>query len=136
MSGRVFVDTTALVSYFDGRDTYHIDTKNMIAVIGQNRVKLILTDYILDEAITTIKAKMGHDISVKAGEFILQTQAIELIWLDQELKLRAWEYFKRHEDKSYSFTDCTSFVLMKEMRISHYLSLDKHFEQAGFRLFS
>jgi predicted nucleic acid-binding protein len=36
------------------------------------------------------------------------------------------------EDKSFSFTDCTSFVIMKERRIRLALTSDKHFIQAGF----
>jgi predicted nucleic acid-binding protein len=59
-----------------------------------------------------------------------------LIWLDQDVKLKAWEYFIAHADKGYSFTDCTSFILMKEMKLTQYLAFDKHFEQAGFSSFS
>lgn len=41
----------------------------------------------------------------------------------------------KHDDKGYSFTDCTSFVFMKEMKLTHYLACDKNFEQAGFKPF-
>jgi predicted nucleic acid-binding protein len=45
---------------------------------------------------------------------------------------RARSWFFRWSDKSFSFTDCTSFVVMKELRIRRALTLDRHFEQAGF----
>ena len=35
-------------------------------------------------------------------------------------------------DKSYSFTDCTSFVVMRELGIREALTTDRHFVQAGF----
>jgi predicted nucleic acid-binding protein len=45
-------------------------------------------------------------------------------------KARAW--FFRHRDKDYSFTDCTSFVVMRELRVKEALTTDRHFRQAGF----
>ena len=44
----------------------------------------------------------------------------------------AWVLFERRPDKSYSFTDCTSFVLMRRERIGHAIALDEHFAQEGF----
>ena len=70
-----------------------------------------------------------------AGEFLLGSAVINLVRVDEELMLKAWSYFKKQDDKRYSFTDCTSFALMKEMRLTHCLAFDRHFEQAGFRLF-
>ena len=100
------------------------------------KLGVVISDYIFDECVTTVNARADHAIAVRAGDFMLSSNVIELIWLDQELKLKAWEYFTTHADKGYSFTDCTSFVLMKEMKLTHYLAFDKHFEQAGFRLLS
>jgi len=40
----------------------------------------------------------------------------------------------RHRDKDYSFTDCTSFVVMKELRLKDALTTDRHFRQAGFHI--
>lgn len=136
MIGKVFIDTTALVGYFDGSDICHEAAKDLIARMRRQRIRMVLTDFIIDESITTIKSRVGHGIAVRAGDFVLQCQAIDIIWLDQAVVLKGWEYFKKHTDKGYSFTDCTSFVLMKEIGLKYSLSFDRHFEQAGFRLFS
>ena len=41
-----------------------------------------------------------------------------------------------HEgDKSFSVTDCSSFVVMKERRIKAALTNDRHFVQAGFQTY-
>ena len=43
-----------------------------------------------------------------------------------------WQLFQQYNDKSYSLTDCVSFVVMKQLGIRAALSFDKHFVQAGF----
>lgn len=35
-------------------------------------------------------------------------------------------------DKDWSLTDCISFVVMKDLKITEALTGDHHFEQAGF----
>ncbi len=50
--------------------------------------------------------------------------------------MKAWEYFKRHSDKEYSFTDCTTFMLMKEMKLSNFFAFDEDFVKTGFIDFS
>jgi predicted nucleic acid-binding protein len=44
-------------------------------------------------------------------------------------------YFSLVSDKDFSFTDCTSFVLMKKLRIEKAFAFDDHFVQTGFELF-
>jgi predicted nucleic acid-binding protein len=34
-------------------------------------------------------------------------------------------------DKEWTLTDCTSFVVMRDMEISEALTADRHFMQAG-----
>ena len=47
---------------------------------------------------------------------------------------RARNLFFRYRDKDYSFTDCTSFVVMRDLRLQAALTLDHHFAQMGFQL--
>jgi hypothetical protein len=45
----------------------------------------------------------------------------------------ARDFLLKHEDKNYSFTDCTSFVVMEELKLTEALASDRHFKQAGFK---
>ena len=51
---------------------------------------------------------------------------------DTALYVRALALFLAHPDKDWSMTDCASFVVMGERRLTHALCADHHFEQAGF----
>jgi predicted nucleic acid-binding protein len=40
--------------------------------------------------------------------------------------------FEQSSDKEWSLTDCSSFLIMRELKITEALAYDKHFEQASF----
>lgn len=48
-------------------------------------------------------------------------------WVGTERAEKARKAFFRYRDKSYSFTDCTSFVVMQELRLKEALTTDAIF---------
>jgi hypothetical protein len=44
----------------------------------------------------------------------------------------ALDLYASRTDKEWSLTDCISFVVMKQQRLTHALAIDKDFAQAGF----
>jgi len=46
---------------------------------------------------------------------------------------RGVELYRQRPDKEWSLTDCISFAVMREMKISEALTGDHHFEQAGVK---
>jgi predicted nucleic acid-binding protein len=53
--------------------------------------------------------------------------------MDRAVALEATKaFFRRHADHDYSFTDCASFVVMRELRLPQALTTDGHFLEAGF----
>ena len=129
---RIFVDTSALVALFDRRDRHHADAVARFERIRAEQTRLVITDYVFDETVTTVLAAAGHRTAVLVGEFLLASRIVETIAVDGVLKAKAWDFFRRHDDKLFSFTDCTSFMTMKGLRISRYFSFDADFRQAGF----
>jgi predicted nucleic acid-binding protein len=47
---------------------------------------------------------------------------------------RARNLFFQYRDKDLSFTDCTSFATMRELRLTTVLTTDGHFRQVGFEV--
>ncbi|OGP28897.1 MAG: twitching motility protein PilT [Deltaproteobacteria bacterium GWA2_57_13] len=43
----------------------------------------------------------------------------------------AWEVFRQYRDKEWSFTDCTSKVIMERLGIAQAFAFDTHFEEFG-----
>lgn len=130
----LFLDTSALVAYFDKNDANYESSRSFFRSLPKEKIRVVITDYVLDECITMVLSRAGHGVAVTAGEFLLSSRIVELIWLDEAVKIASWEYFRKHAYKVFSFTDCTSFVLMKKMKLNEYFGFDDAFKQAGFLL--
>jgi len=63
---------------------------------------------------------------------VLGASSITLIWIDPDHFGAALELFERHQDKRWSFTDCTSFVVMRDLGTTEAFAFDRNFEEAGF----
>jgi uncharacterized protein len=59
--------------------------------------------------------------------------AVEIVPLSEELYARAVRMYRERPDKEWGLTDCVSFVVMQERRLTEALTTDDHFRQAGFR---
>lgn len=95
---------------------------------------LTTTDYVIDETLTTIRFRLGLEA---AETWWLQVDAsarLRIEAIDEQRRERARSLFFRYRDKDFSFTDCCSFVLMRELRIRRVLTLDHHFRQMGFEV--
>jgi uncharacterized protein len=63
-----------------------------------------------------------------------KSKVIEKIEIQKEIFGLAWELFQTYEDKKLSFTDCTSFALMKKKGIEKVFSFDEDFARLEFIL--
>lgn len=53
--------------------------------------------------------------------------------MDSTLFLRGLEFYRNRADKDWGLTDCISFVVMQDNNLIDALTMDEHFQQAGFR---
>ncbi len=93
---------------------------------------LVTTDYVIDESLTLIRVRLGLRNAERwwmqvEGSSIMRIEAIDALRAD---KARA--IFFSYRDKEFSFTDCTSFVIMRELKLTTALTLDEHFRHMGF----
>jgi uncharacterized protein len=64
--------------------------------------------------------------------YIIRGEATTVIPFDAGLMERGLALFAEREDKDWSLTDCVSFIVMQDRGITDVLTVDRHFEQAGF----
>jgi predicted nucleic acid-binding protein len=61
-----------------------------------------------------------------------ESRALQMEWISPDRFAAARKIMMKHLDQEFSFTDCTSFVVMRELRLTDALATDRHFRIAGF----
>src|SRR5262249_15749909 len=96
-----------------------------------NRIPLLTTDFVLDELFTLLKLRESYTVAVAVGNTLLHRNIAKLERVSEEDFARAWAVFEQYNDKEWSFTDCTSKVVIERLGITHAFAFDNHFEQFG-----
>ena len=133
MASDVFVDSAGLYALADHRDRARAEAERCVAELVRSGRRLVITDYILDEAATLALARRGSYAALRLLEIPELSRGFELQWIGPERFGAAKAFFRKHADHGYSFTDCTSFVVMRELGLSEALTTDRHFREAGFK---
>jgi len=128
----VFVDTSAFLAFKNRRDALHTEALAVKTRLLDAGKSFLTSDYVLDESYTIIRLRAGHRIAVEFGEELRASRLVRVEYLTPDWIEAAWVLFKRYGDKDFSFTDCTSFVLMQKLGLREALAFDGHFTQAGF----
>lgn len=124
----VFVDTGGWFAYFVRRDSDHMAAVDWMR---QNRQPLVTTDYVLDELFTLLKLRESHRVAAAAGTALLDQSVTRLERVGEADFRAAWGVFQQYSDKRWSFTDCTSKVIMERLSVTHAFAFDSHFEEFG-----
>lgn len=134
MAADVFVDTAGLYALADHRDPSRPAAVRIVSELVKRKRRLVLTDYVLDEAAALAKARGGGAAAIRLLEIAERSAGFDCAWIGPERFGAAKQFFCKHADHGYSFTDCTSFVTMRELRITEVLTTDRHFQEAGFNV--
>ena len=130
----MFVDTAAWIAAADTADASGSAVRKARDQWLSEGGVLTTTDYVIDETLTTIRFRLGLDAAEAWWLQIDGSARLRIESIDEARRERALSLFFRYRDKRFSFTDCCSFVLMRELRIRRALTLDHHFRQAGFEV--
>jgi predicted nucleic acid-binding protein len=124
------VDTGAWVAYISPDDQYH---RRAYQWMLQNRQPLLTTDYVIDEALTLLKARGERVRAWQLGLLLLgdANGLVRLHYLTVSDILAAWDIFLAYTDKEWSFTDCTSRVVIERLGLAQAFAFDQHFRQFG-----
>jgi len=126
----IFIDTGPFVAVRNRQDKNHVRAIRLMqdALLGKYGT-VYTSDYIIDEIITTAFVRtQRHDIAVNAGIFVIESKRIVKLHVDADIFTKSWALFRQIRDKSLSFTDCTTLVLMEAHRINRIMSFDSDFD--------
>jgi len=124
----IFMDAGANYSLVVPSESHHQDVQRWY---GANKEPLITTDYCVDELLTLLVARKRSELAVTTGWKMFNEEFCRLHFLTTDQIRRAWVVFQAKHSLAWSFTDCTSKVLIGELGIRTAASLDEHFRQFG-----
>jgi len=130
----LFVDTAGWMACVDAGDPSHGPACEARDTALEADALLVTTDYVMDETLTLIRIRLGLRAAKAWWEQVEGSSRVRWEWVGMERAEKARKAFFRFRDKSYSFTDCTSFVVMQELRLKDALTTDRHFRQMGFQV--
>jgi predicted nucleic acid-binding protein len=130
----LFVDTAGWMACADSADPENVRScaaRDAALKAGQT---LITTDFVADETLTLIRFRLGLDAAHAWWQQVDGSSRLRWERVDAERFEKAHHLFFQYRDKDFSFTDCTSFVIMRELRLTHAITTDRHFSQMGFQV--
>src|SRR5689334_11878679 len=128
----VFMDTAGFLALWDASDEHHKTAVRLQQDLVRRKRTFVTSEYIVDETVTLLLLRHSHEAASDFLDTIEQSEAVRLEWIGPTRFHTAASFFRRHSDKDWSFTDCVTFALMRELRITDAFTTDHHFRQAGF----
>jgi len=125
---RVLVDTSAVYALVDRSDANHAAARTILASLRQRGVEPLLTNFIVAESHALLLSRLNPGL---AREWLTRSRwPIERVTEDDEARARA--VIVRYTDKTFSYTDATSFAVMERRGLRTAFAFDPHFRQYGF----
>ncbi|GIX00055.1 MAG: hypothetical protein KatS3mg111_3387 [Pirellulaceae bacterium] len=127
----IFVDTGIWFARFAPDDPAH---QRVVAWFAANDQTLVTPDYCVDETLTLLVARHHIRRSIEAGRHFFDRSLADLHYLTVDQLHRAWILFQQRAAAGWSFTDCTSKIVIDELGIKTAAVLDEHFRQFGIEV--
>jgi uncharacterized protein len=123
----VFVDTGAWFAASVPTDPDHVAASEFMR---SNTQRLVTSDCIYDELLTLFRSRGKMD---RAQDWVNQVRQrrCEIVRLTRDDIRQATDLYFAFADKRWSFTDCTSRVVMERLGIRRAFAFDEHFHQFG-----
>lgn len=128
----LFVDSGAWLAVYDQADQYHRSAIALWNDLRTQPVRFITSDYVLDETYTLLKLRAGLRAAVALHRMLETSRIVTVAEVSSSVFQAAWKVFEGYTDKAWSFTDCTSLVIMRQLNLTEAFVFDEHFRQMGF----
>jgi len=129
MNRRVLLDASVWIALRDAREPWHSRARELVRGLLGERARLAFTSLILGETLAYFSR--SPRLRGQIMDDALRNPALDWEPVSHADELAALDLLRQQTDKSYSFCDAVSFVVMRRLGISRAASFDIHFRQAG-----
>ncbi len=133
-NNRYFIDSIYVIALEVYDDQNHSKALKHWKRLLSRHIRLTTTSFVFDEVVTFMNARAQHQKAIEIGDYLLNSPSVTTVFVDESLFHDGWLYLQKYADKTYSLTDCISFLVMQRLQLNVALTFDKHFTQAGFQV--
>src|SRR5215207_1258881 len=130
---RVLIDTSGYFSLLVERDAHHQAMRDTWRLLSQHGCATFTTNFVIAEAHALFLTRLSPR---RGAQFLraLAAAATTIVRVTPEDEQKARTLNFQYDEKAFSYTDATSFVVMERLHISAALTLDRNFAQYGFQM--
>lgn len=125
----VFADTSFFVAYLNSRDDSHELAHEYMTSFPET---ILTTEWVFVELGNYLAEGKNRRLFIPLVRQFSADRRSRILSADSDRYTKGLTFYGKRPDKDWSFTDCISFVVMKEEKLVDALTGDHHFEQAGF----
>ncbi len=133
MPPRYFADTAFWIALFRSRDQHHHNAVAWQGYLLRTGTSIITTEAVCWEWLNAMSGAATRRVAAQGFDRVRHDPRIEIVPHDANINADALRLFAARPDKDWSLTDCLSFIVMGRKSVGEALTVDNHFEQAGFR---
>jgi predicted nucleic acid-binding protein len=130
---QVFADTGYWIAVLYPRDELH---RHALLIPGSlGKIQIVTSEWVFTEVLDSF-AERGALLREAAAFAVSQVAIrpdVRVVSFGETTFDQAFELYRSRLDKAWSLTDCSSFLIMRQLGIADALTHDRHFEQAGFK---
>jgi predicted nucleic acid-binding protein len=128
---RVFADTSYYLALVNPRDALHSLACQQTAGLTGG---IVTTAWVVTELGNFLATSSNRRLFLELLADLRGDARVTIVPPTPEVFEQGLALYARRADKDWSLTDCISFMVMEQHRLSGALTADHHFVQAGFQV--
>ncbi len=127
----IFVNTSGWLALYNPNDRNHEAAKDLWEDLRERPIRLVTTDYVLDQTFTALKVFGSLHAAQAFNELVKNSMLIRLFMADSVIFDRAWNVFVDDEQSHWTFTDCINYAVVQYLGVSEVFTFDPGFSAPG-----
>jgi len=129
----VFADTSFWLALLIQRDEHHRRALAWSRLLLTRKATTLTTEVVLWEWLNACCGPTTRKAAAEGYWSCHDDPQVEIIPFHSDQTRAAVKLYESRSDKSWSLTDCFSFLVMQNRQVTEALTTDAHFRQAGHR---
>lgn len=132
MADSFFLDTAFAIALISPNDAFHEKALELANMIEATKSSLVTTRAVVIEVGNALSKQSLRKSAVTLIDSMEADETVIIVSVSDDIYNEAFKLFRSRLDKEWGLTDCISFVVMKQRKVTNALTTDQHFQQAGF----